>query len=318
MNHLIILYYIFTLLIGVAILCIALLLLHTSKEGSLRAFICFHSSFTLIAALNLCSTYVKTNVTPEGGVFYSLLRYLENPVALLLVMFTLPWFIHSLLPVKNVHKKNTLIGILVLLLLIANYTSSLFDLAKTLNDARIVIKDTMFLLILAYSWFMLLKHYRTTEDVVNKQYLGGLIVVFGIVIPGIIADTLFLHYPMAKFFPMVYCTVGAYCLRYYCKDISADSATNKGSGLGEASQNIFPHAALVAKYDLTKRESEVMQLVNEGKTYNDIGATLFISVNTVKSHLRKSYQKLGIKNRLDVSHLINTLHNDHNSPSSVS
>jgi DNA-binding CsgD family transcriptional regulator len=241
---------------------------------------------------------------------------LENPVALLLLMFTVPLFIHSLVPVKWVHRKNTLIGLLALLLLIANYTSSLFDLAKSFNDARIFIKDTLFLFILAYSWFILLHPYRNTDDVIQKQYLGRLIVLFGIFIPGIIADTFFLHYPMAKIFPIVYCTVGAFCLSYYYRSFSADSSKSNGTGLDGAARSIFPRATLVAKYDLTKRESEVIQLVNEGMTYNDIGETLFISVNTVKSHLRKSYQKLGIKNRLDLSRLINKLHYDHNSPSS--
>jgi len=53
-------------------------------------------------------------------------------------------------------------------------------------------------------------------------------------------------------------------------------------------------------YDLTKREGEILQLICQGKSNEDIAEELFISKNTVKSHIRHLYEKLDVKNRHDV------------------
>ena len=48
---------------------------------------------------------------------------------------------------------------------------------------------------------------------------------------------------------------------------------------------------------LTDRETEVLTLLATGMSNAEIGAELFISVNTVKSHLKNVYGKLGVDNR---------------------
>lgn len=48
---------------------------------------------------------------------------------------------------------------------------------------------------------------------------------------------------------------------------------------------------------LTDREAEVLSLLAAGMSNAEIGATLFISTNTVKSHLKNVYGKLGVESR---------------------
>lgn len=48
---------------------------------------------------------------------------------------------------------------------------------------------------------------------------------------------------------------------------------------------------------LTKREYEIMDLVKEGLTNREIGVLLYISVNTVRSHLYVTFRKLHVQNR---------------------
>ena len=50
---------------------------------------------------------------------------------------------------------------------------------------------------------------------------------------------------------------------------------------------------------LTDREVEVLGLLAAGRSYTDIGAELFVSRNTVKSHVRHVYTKLGVTSRSD-------------------
>lgn len=49
--------------------------------------------------------------------------------------------------------------------------------------------------------------------------------------------------------------------------------------------------------ELTEREVEILQLVAFGHTNRDVGGKLFISPDTVKTHLEHIYQKLGATDR---------------------
>jgi LuxR family maltose regulon positive regulatory protein len=48
---------------------------------------------------------------------------------------------------------------------------------------------------------------------------------------------------------------------------------------------------------LTDRELEVLRLVAEGLKYKEIAARLFISLNTVRYHIKAIYGKLQVSNR---------------------
>jgi len=50
-------------------------------------------------------------------------------------------------------------------------------------------------------------------------------------------------------------------------------------------------------FDLTPRESEVLSLLPSGATANAIGAVLFLTEATIKTHLANLYRKLGAANR---------------------
>jgi DNA-binding NarL/FixJ family response regulator len=60
-----------------------------------------------------------------------------------------------------------------------------------------------------------------------------------------------------------------------------------------------PRAALTAQLPdgLTRRESEVLALIAQGLSNSEIGATLFLSANTVKTHINRIFTKTGSKSR---------------------
>ncbi len=55
---------------------------------------------------------------------------------------------------------------------------------------------------------------------------------------------------------------------------------------------------------LTETERKVAELVGTGKTNAEVAALLFMSVNTVRSNLRRIYGKLGIRSRGELSHAL--------------
>ena len=62
--------------------------------------------------------------------------------------------------------------------------------------------------------------------------------------------------------------------------------------------------ALSSEYGLSIRETEVMELIAQGQTVSAIASALFISENTVRTHSKHVYSKLGIHSKQELSTLI--------------
>lgn len=62
--------------------------------------------------------------------------------------------------------------------------------------------------------------------------------------------------------------------------------------------------ARMESFGLTKRELEVVQEMIRGYSYNDIANNLYISIQTVKSHLNSVYRKTGTKNKVALYNLL--------------
>ncbi len=58
-----------------------------------------------------------------------------------------------------------------------------------------------------------------------------------------------------------------------------------------------PDGNEAAPVRLTSTEAQVMRLLAEGKTNRAIAREMFISINTVKTHVRAIFQKLGVNTR---------------------
>jgi DNA-binding NarL/FixJ family response regulator len=52
--------------------------------------------------------------------------------------------------------------------------------------------------------------------------------------------------------------------------------------------------------NLTAREEEILKYLSKGYLYKEIAAELFISIETVRTHIRKIYQKLQVRTRTEM------------------
>lgn len=59
------------------------------------------------------------------------------------------------------------------------------------------------------------------------------------------------------------------------------------------------HSNVLDAFNLTDREVEILQLSSQGGTNREIGTQLHISERTVRYHLRKIYDKLGVHSRAE-------------------
>ncbi len=68
------------------------------------------------------------------------------------------------------------------------------------------------------------------------------------------------------------------------------------------------HDALVQKnqqdFRISDRESEIIALLLEGKTNQEIADALYISLSTVKTHMKNIFEKTGTRNRMEVANIL--------------
>jgi LuxR family maltose regulon positive regulatory protein len=62
-------------------------------------------------------------------------------------------------------------------------------------------------------------------------------------------------------------------------------------------QPVAEQPALLHSFGLTDRELAVLRLLPGQLSQREMADTLFVSLNTVKSHLRSIYRKLGVNTR---------------------
>jgi DNA-binding NarL/FixJ family response regulator len=60
-------------------------------------------------------------------------------------------------------------------------------------------------------------------------------------------------------------------------------------------------SAGTTEVELTEREREILKWITDGKSNKEISDSLFVSVETVKSHVKNLYKKLNVKNRVEAA-----------------
>jgi two-component system, NarL family, response regulator LiaR len=62
-------------------------------------------------------------------------------------------------------------------------------------------------------------------------------------------------------------------------------------------ENFVVNTSLIAKLELSKRELEILSLMAEGHSNEEIAKTIFVSLSTVKTHNQNIFAKLDVKRR---------------------
>lgn len=62
-------------------------------------------------------------------------------------------------------------------------------------------------------------------------------------------------------------------------------------------ENFVPDTSLISQLELSKRELEILGLLAQGHSNQEIAAKLFVSLSTIKTHLQNIFEKLDVKRR---------------------
>lgn len=88
---------------------------------------------------------------------------------------------------------------------------------------------------------------------------------------------------------------------------TAKEINKEGTLFSEKDEAAAIFTTLQTTYHITERENEIINSIIQGNSNQTISTQLFISLNTVKNHIYHIYQKMGIKNRYELIHLITKL-----------
>ena len=62
-------------------------------------------------------------------------------------------------------------------------------------------------------------------------------------------------------------------------------------------ENFVLNTSLVSQLELSKRELEILSLLAQGHSNQEIATKLFVSLSTVKTHIQNLFEKLDVKGR---------------------
>ncbi|HPJ22827.1 MAG TPA: helix-turn-helix transcriptional regulator, partial [Clostridia bacterium] len=138
---------------------------------------------------------------------------------------------------------------------------------------------------------------RKTEVRGNRQLLKGVAVSFLPVSIYFIIDVLFLRNSAFKTTHLAYAVFAVSVYMFLTKHYTVNYEPPMDDLMTYAEQ-------FYNQYNISEREREIIEALAQGKTNKEIAAELFISINTVKTHIKNIYRKLDIRNRVQLLHKI--------------
>ncbi len=289
-----------------SITCLCILLQVKAKDKYSRDFLTILVPLSLQMGINSFITYANKVLpsrilTSSNYSMFALLIALSSILLTSYLLFSLSHYLVHLLPVGEKEKK--LGAHIVNAIAIAFFMISLFFIIAVSDGNWIVAMD----LTLGY-------HFSSGSFL---YFIHGFVTLFyikkakGREEEGLLKGIAMTFIPMLLLFPldMVFFKQSSFKLSYICFSIFTINTYYFISRYYFRAYEPVPESLNIknnffAVNGLSEREEEVSRLLIKGETNSDIGQKLFISVNTVKSHIKSIYKKLNVSNRIQLIHLI--------------
>lgn len=85
--------------------------------------------------------------------------------------------------------------------------------------------------------------------------------------------------------------------RRVVRGFTVDLTGMQGSARERLARPRAPRPPAEGSESLSDREREVLALIAQGRSNDEIGRELFVSINTVKTYVRSAYRKIGVQRR---------------------
>jgi DNA-binding CsgD family transcriptional regulator len=296
MGHVYFFYFFTTFPIGIVSLSIAALIYFKTKDELLRYYLYLSSTFTLVIILNTLLSYIRINLAPfQPRLFYAL-GYIEVFTANYVLTFVGPVFTHYLFSVPHARRRNTVWGVVLIGLFLVNQIVKLVIADESLTPVGRLIEDIIVVAAILYMVIVGIYFYKKMEDPARKKLARKFLVLFGLFLPAGVNDSFFSEYSPLRFHPILYCAFSIIFTYYFITQHFAQPgfAQPESASTTMSAEDIFQH------HHISPREQDVIELILQGYSNTKIAETLFISLNTVKKHVRNIYPKFGVNSRYEL------------------
>ena len=295
----IMLYITTSLVFSITSLC--LLLRVRSGDQNSKDFLTILVPLTLQMGLSTFITYLSRTslVSMIQSDEFSLLATITTVLLTAIILLNVSRYLLRLLPILN---RMRLLGVrivyvaLVMFLLLSFFFVFLLSKGDWSRTLPLAINNFFSggSALMIFHGFVSLLHLKDARGREEEALLKGIAITF---IPLIILFPLDLLFFREYSFKLGYTVFSIFAIqiyyyisRHYFREYEPDPKV--------LNEDILFHE------ELSEREEQVARLLILGRTNKEIAETLFVSINTIKSHIKNIYKKLNVSNRIQLVHLI--------------
>jgi len=297
MLHLTFAFYLVALMAGAASLSQTFLIWQRHGKTVIRWYGFFLLSLLLILLSFLARLYAQVSGLGADRTAESIVWMLQAAGSLIFIV-TAPYFYHSLIGMVFPRWVRILFFFLDVLVFLAAIVNLLFP---ALAAAIIILIAGLFGMI-AYGLILIAVKLRGIGDLLLKRALAIFLALSLFFFPFMLIDS---DLSYASFLSVFHFLEGLaqplYFLILNCLSIAFDLRyLNRPAYAEKDSLTDY----FVSTFRITAREREIIRFLLEGRGTKAIAETLFISAKTVENHVYSIYQKLHIRNRMQLFQLI--------------
>jgi DNA-binding CsgD family transcriptional regulator len=301
MEHLMVFLFFLSFMMALFSLSVSILFYIRTRKTLLKYFILFFLIIAVKILLYNFLLYIKVNVIFETT-FQLILYTLSEDISFLIIFF-FPILLHDILSVPFKTIGNIIFGIFTLLAFLIRfipYFLRLFFSNQLIFFSVFPAQDILFIIILVYSLGITLFFYRRID---NKEMKKIIIMVVSFLIFVFLDTSVFSlkiylssFYSIRFWWNILFYTLWNIVFIIYALRFFSFEPSNL--------MDIHPDESFLKKYNFTAREQEILSIMIQGKSNQEIAEKFFISLKTVKNHIYNIYQKTGAKNRIELAFLI--------------
>lgn len=284
-----------------SITCLCVLLHVRARDSYTRGFLAILVPLCLQMFLTMLYAYIPRVYPPElltGNVYmyFCLTATLVSIFLTTLMLFTMSRYLIALLPATEKEKSlgKTILGFLILAFLIL---SLIIIIGKSDGDWVLAMNTTFSYHLFSGSVFMIfhgftsLFYRKKAQGWEQERLLTGICATF---IPLVVLFPLDMIFFWNHAFKFTYLSFAAFAVYLYYFISRRYFLTYEA--VNEASVSL--QTDFLTEHDVSAREKEIIGLLVKGLSNREIAEMLFISPNTVKTHIKNIYAKLGVSNRV--------------------
>ncbi len=279
--------------VGLVCMGVTLVVAHCTRSPVARAFLAFYAALTLLVLASLLLAFLDIVPSSVAPATRSILEYFEAIVGCYGVVFTLPFLAHRVFAVRARGRDRILLGTVGLALVVQHVTE--YGLGGSWDDRGDLLENLFFGAVLVYT--LALGCRRLDRPGVDRLLARRFLLLVALGVPVVLHDLFLIEVTGLRFYPLAYSALSV----VYVWTLSGRAGSAAGS-------------PVPPEWDLSEREAEVTLLLSRGLSNKEIAAALFISVNTVKTHVRAVFKKSGRRSRFALISAIGSERPDYQGP----